>query len=102
MTHDDVEQARRIVADVLSGRVDLITGCRRILPYRQVFLSVSDDAWDLIRGIESETDHLPAIDTGHLWNSDVAAKKTAEIAPYLEELRPVAIEAFNELAKALP
>jgi hypothetical protein len=101
MSNDDLDIARQIARGVRDGRIDIVSGCREILSYRRVIRGVSNETWDVITAIESETDDVPIGDEREKWNADALAKKSAEAAAYVERVRAAAREAFAEIAKAL-
>jgi hypothetical protein len=77
------EQVREIAEAVLAGRIRTIQAARMLLPFvhpDNPFASTEDR--NLIRAIESETDHLPFGDVRAEWNPDVLAEKDREIAEY--------------------
>jgi hypothetical protein len=50
-------------------------------------------AFDVIRGVESETDDLPVAEERALWESKALAEKDAVRRDYVEKVRPVVLEA---------
>ena len=99
MSTDDLEMALRIASDVLDGKVDIISGCRRILTYRSRVRGVSDEAWDVVTAIASETDDVPLGAVRDAWDADALATKDADAAAYVERIRPAAREAFAEIVR---
>ena len=99
MSTDELEMALRLAADVLDGKVDLVSGCRRILAYRSRISGIADETWDVFVAIASETDDFPVGDVRDTWDADALAAKDADVAAYVEEVRPAAREAFGEIVR---
>lgn len=98
-SNDDLDIALRIAGGVLDGTVHIISGCREILAYRPVIRGVSNEAWDVIIAIASETDDVPLGDVRNTWDPRALAMKDADAAAYVERVRPAAREAFAEIVR---
>jgi hypothetical protein len=86
-----------VATAILGGGIDPFAGCRRIVEL--VGNAERDDADILtIRGIESETDHLPLPEHRALWDPTVLAEKDIKIQAYLKLVGPVLREACFRLA----
>lgn len=94
-----METALRLASDVLDGNVDIITGCRTMLNLRPRIAGVSDESWDVISAIASETDDIPMGEVRNMWDTAALATKDAEAAEYMERARPAAREAFGEIVR---
>jgi len=101
MSSDDLDMALRIASDVLDGKLDIISGCRRVLSYRSQIRGVSDEAWDVVTAIASETDDIPLGDVRNAWDPGALATRDAEAAEYIERVRPAAREAFGEIVRVV-
>ena len=99
MSNDDLDMALRVASDVLDGKVDIISGCRKVLSYRSRIRGVSDEAWDVLTAIASETDDIPVGDVRDRWDPGALAMKDADAAAYIERVRPAAREAFGEIVR---
>lgn len=99
MSTNDLAMALHIASEVLDGNVDIISGCRKILTYRSRIRGVSDETWDVITAIASETDDIPLGDVREAWDANALAIKDADAAAYIERVRPAAREAFAEIVR---
>ena len=77
----DKETVQRIAQEVLNGQRGVIDASRALLPllHRSPELASEED-FNLVRGIESETDDLPLGRVRELWDSTALANKDSEIA----------------------
>ncbi|HEV3091791.1 MAG TPA: DUF2489 domain-containing protein [Candidatus Cybelea sp.] len=84
---------------MLEGQLDLVAGVRRLM---KLLLDMPDpewDAFDVIRGVESETDDLPVGEERALWNSKALAEKDIVRQDYEEKVRPVVLEACTRIVE---
>jgi hypothetical protein len=78
---------------MLDGQLELIHGVRRLTKLRVNMPDPDWDAFDVIRGVESETDDLPIDEERALWDSKALDEKDAIRREYVEKVRPAVLEA---------
>jgi Protein of unknown function (DUF2489) len=78
---------------MLEGQLDLIDGVRRLTKLRLDMPDPEWDAFDGIRGVESETDDLPIGEERAFWNTKALAEKDADRQEYVEKVRRAVLEA---------
>jgi len=88
-----------VARKALDGEIDIIEGCRLLVKLASRLEVSESDALKTIIAIESETEALPLGEFRSLWNPESLAKKDAEFAPYIEQVRPLVLEAFRALVQ---
>jgi hypothetical protein len=88
-----------IAQAMLDGHLELIDGVRRLTKLRANMSEMDRAGFDVIRGVESETDHLPITEERALWNSKAFAEKDAIRREYVEKVRPVVLEACARIVE---
>lgn len=84
---------------MLEGQLELIDGVRRLTNLRANTSDPDWDAFEVIRGVESETDDLPIGEERALWDSRALAEKDAARREYVEKIRPAVLEACSRIVK---
>jgi hypothetical protein len=81
MTHEPRVQVQRIAQMVLEDQIGILEATRALLPllHGNPEIVLPDD-YNLFRGIDSETDHLPLGSVRGTWHSDALLEKDREIA----------------------
>ena len=86
VAHEDYVQMQRqhlceIAKLILAGDLGIIAGVRQLLPFRhEIELAEAEDAFRVLAGIDSETDHLPIGSQRLNWAEAALRKKEQEIA----------------------
>jgi hypothetical protein len=100
---DVTEQPEPELADVaarmLSGELDLIDGCRRLVQLHRQLGSPEHEAILTIIGIESETDDLPVGPERAQWAASALLEKDRQRDEYLAQVRAPLREALQQLAR---
>jgi hypothetical protein len=81
------QEIAAIAGAVLSGSIDPLTACRRMLLLAGEAEREDPDFLTIV-GIDSETDHLPAPEQRHLWDPDALVKKDLQIEEYFKHAGP--------------
>ena len=77
----DEDTLRRVAQAVIEGQIAVVVAVRAMLPILHQFPAVvSIEDYNLIRGIDSETDSLPIGPVQELWDRAVVLEKRGEIA----------------------
>jgi len=100
----DLQRSRALDAAraIVSGQRSVIDGCRYLAGIRfELELPDLLDDFNMIVGIESESDHLPVGDTRKYWAADALQQKDIEIAEFENYYRKHAIEACAALIPKL-
>jgi len=91
------QQVTATAAAFLSGQIDPLTACRRILTVLGDVDRLNDPDIKTIVGIDSETDHLPDPEHRHLWAPAALEAKDVEIEAYFRRAGPRLREACAHL-----
>lgn len=86
-----------VLSDILSGRVGITEGSRRVVDLRDTLNQESNDLFLPFVGVDSETDHVPLGDVRARWSSNALAREDLERARYEQESRPFVVEASEKL-----
>src|SRR5262245_15287068 len=93
------QEAVRIAKSVLDGSTPIFLGCRQ-LSKPLIKLYVHDDEPFLrISSVSGKLYEFPSAEDRHLWNPDVVARKDAELAAWLPEIRDGVLEACREIVR---
>ena len=90
---DDTAQLVSVARAMLAGRLELIDGVRRITKLRANMPDPDGAVFDVIRGVDSETDDLPVGEERALWDSKALAEKDIVRQEYVEKVRAVVLDA---------
>jgi hypothetical protein len=92
------QECAAIAEAFLTGKLDPLTACRRILELLEEPERAQDPDINVLIGIDSETDHLP--DPAHraLWDPAALREKDAETQTYFRSVDRKVREAFEGLA----
>jgi hypothetical protein len=82
---------------MLSGEIPLLEGARRITVLRFDVGAPDDPIFYTMRGVESETDHLPIGSERAHWDDSALVEKDAEIARYVAAMREEILKSAREL-----
>ena len=72
-------KVRALAQRIIDGQVGIIEGSRQILLYQSWLHARGDEAFNVFRAIESQTDHLPIGKVRDLWSPDALKEKDKEI-----------------------
>jgi hypothetical protein len=105
MEHSDVNEEKRVelvrvAKAMISGECDLIEGVRKLTALRFATDRPNDPIFDAIRGLESETDHLPVGAERALWAPVALAEKDALLKRYIETEGPQVLDACSQIVRA--
>lgn len=95
------DEARELATLAISGKVNLLRACRRIVAIQSGLGPVPSAILDPIRGVESELDDLPDEDVAALWEPGAFDQKRRERDQYIERVRPVLFAALGGLRELL-
>jgi hypothetical protein len=77
---------------MLAGELNLVEGSRKITRLRLMIADPDDRIFDTIRGVESETDHLPIGDERVHWATDALGEKDQALQSYIDTVRDHILE----------
>jgi hypothetical protein len=93
----------KIAQAVIEDEIDVIAGCRLLIPHINAAGLRDDPDATVIIGVESETDDLPLGSERGNWNMDALAAKDKEREEYVSQVRSIVVAACRSLAaKLLP
>lgn len=92
------QQIAAIANQILIGAMHPIEGCRLLLRLENSAGMTPTTAFDVIRGIESETDDYPIGPMRQNYSATLLAQYDADIDRYVSEIREPLEEACKELA----
>lgn len=96
------EQALETVESVLNGRIGTVEAAHALLPILQLnFDLASQEDFDLIRAIESETDNLPVGRVREHWHPDSLREKDHELARCEGRWREQMVPACQHIQRTL-
>lgn len=82
---------------ILSGRLGIILGSRRMQAFRFDLRDDLDTDFMTFVGIDSQTDHLPVDDERRNWSEEALVRKDIEIAEAEEFHRTEVVEACRRI-----
>jgi hypothetical protein len=99
------QRAKREVVEVaqamLSGSLDLVTGCRKLCELRHQIGASESDVFLPIIGFESETDDYPLGPARASFGKDYLEKLDQETQAYVERARPGVLAACTRIIESL-
>lgn len=96
------EQALETVESALDGQISTVEAACALLPLLAMTRDlVSDEDFDLLRAIESETDHLPIGRVREHWHPDSLQEKDRELARYEGFLHEQMISTCQHIRRTL-
>lgn len=98
-TSDAKKELIKVVNAMLSEKIDLIEGVRKICSLRFDIGDPENVIFYVIRGIDSETDTFPLGDVRSNWDFDALARIDKEIDNYLSENKKDILESCREILK---
>jgi hypothetical protein len=99
------DAARRTVLNVARGMLDgsilLVEGCRKLVGLRTDAQIPANDAFNVFRGVESETDDYPVGNVRSEYAPELLARLDAEVSTYMSQVRPAVIEACRQIIRVI-
>jgi hypothetical protein len=99
------DAARRTALEVargmLDGSISLISGCRSLVRLRFDAEIAPSETLNVFVGVESETDDYPVGSARSEYDPELLARLDAEVSKYLSQVRPVVIEACDEIIREI-
>lgn len=96
-----IHEFTSVIRNMLSGKIDLLVGCRKLIQLRPYIDIEEDEDWLIIVGIESETDDVPLGNERLTWNLDRLRIKDAEIQTYMKKTKPLLLDACRKVLAKL-
>ncbi len=94
------QQIVTTASGVLTGEVEIIEGCRRLVVLAAQAEDQLPSSFSVIRGVESETDDHPVGQARLQYSPHTLAAADRSVAAYIEGARPLILEACNDLIVA--
>lgn len=94
---DNTAELVSVARAILEGRLDLVEGVRQLTKLRFSTLEPDLELFDVIRGVESETDDLPIGEDRKFWNSKALAEKDTIRDEYIARTRPAVLDACAKI-----
>jgi hypothetical protein len=88
----------RVAEQMLTGELELVEGCRKLVQLHRRSGSPNDDAIMTVIGIESETDDLPIGAEREQWAASALKEKDRQRDEYMAEVQASLTEALELLA----
>jgi hypothetical protein len=93
------EEAIRVAKSILDGSTPIFLGCRKLSrPLFKLYVR-DDEPFSRIAHVADKLEEYPTAETRHLWNPEVVAKKDAELAAWLPQVRDGVLEACREIVR---
>lgn len=73
----------KVASAMISGQIDLITGCRMLSKLRFEVESENSDIFNIFRAVDSETDHIPLGKAREKCDKDSLFKIDKEVEEYI-------------------
>jgi hypothetical protein len=86
---------------MLAGEMDLIDGCHTILSYRGQLGGRMGALFEVLEGVDSETDDFPVGATRSGWDADALRRKDQERAEYLRRAKAPVLKACKTIISTL-
>jgi len=94
-------EAVQVAQAMLSGSLDLVTGCRRLCDLRHQIGAGDSEIFLPIVGFESETDDYPLGPVRARYNKKYVEKLDQEIRDYVERAGPGVLGACRRIVESL-
>jgi hypothetical protein len=94
-------EAISVLREMISGKLDLVVGCRRVVKMQNQVPMPDTEAWRTIVGIESETDDVPIAEERAGWDPESLKEKENEVRAYLDDVRPMLLNACRKVLEEL-
>ncbi|HCU05793.1 MAG: hypothetical protein A2X77_06070 [Gammaproteobacteria bacterium GWE2_42_36] len=99
MNASERKNITNLAQKIIDGSINIIEGCRQISSLKIEKEMRDNSDFLIIRGFESETDEYPLGIVRKNYNQESLRKLDKEIMTYLNESKPVILEACKNLIK---
>jgi hypothetical protein len=90
-----------IARGMLDGSVDLIEGCRNLTAFHADASLPQSAAFDVLCGIESETDDYPIGEVRKSYSSELLERLDRDVAKYIDDARPAVLDACRQIIREI-